>query len=483
MTVYVYLWFDIEDYVTKESDGLVLKALEILRKYRIPVTCKVVAEKARALLANGRSDVIDAISGCDVGYHTDTHSRHPTVYEYIAKKNVLEGAEDFYAREGAGLQLVKRTFKTELSCFGHPGKSWAPHYYPALKRMGIPVYLDETPILDTNGAPYWYCGILNLNATTANFILFDRTFEDAKGIFRVKAQFKQMHDHLQANGGVVSILFHLHTAINKKFWDEVNFGRGKNRSPSKYVRPPAQPSHVTDRAWRDFEEFVRYVSSFEDVRFITARDAVKMYKRPSPVEVDLEALKVLAKGSRRRIDVMRVGGYTYSPAQVFSAVAIALREYKETRRVPRNLMVGEPLGPMEPRDSEFQADRRIPKQQFLEACAWTADYVETKSYMPSYVGIARGARLAPADFLSTASSVLTDLLSTGSMPAEVRLAKGTFLGTRYVSEEGFRFACKWSVLPPRFMAPAILDQIKLQTWTLVPAGTPGPLQSACVQAT
>jgi len=103
--------------------------------------------------------------------------------------------------------------------------------------------------------------------------------------------------------------------------------------------------------------------------------------------------------------------------------------------------------------------------------------------MPSYVGIARGARLAPADFLSTASSVLTDLLSTGSMPAEVRLAKGTFLGTRYVSEEGFRFACKWSVLPPRFMAPAILDQIKLQTWTLVPAGTPGPLQSACVQAT
>ena len=142
MTVYVYLWFDIEDYVTRESDGLVLKALEILRKYRIPVTCKVVAEKARALLANGRRDVIDAISGCDVGYHTNTHSRHPTVYEYIAKKNVLEGAEDFYAREGAGLELVKRTFKTAPSCFGHPGKSWAPHYYPALKRMGIPLYLD-----------------------------------------------------------------------------------------------------------------------------------------------------------------------------------------------------------------------------------------------------------------------------------------------------------------------------------------------------
>ena len=472
MTVYVYLWFDIEDYVTKESDGLVLKALEILRKYRIPVTCKVVAEKARTLLANGRTDVIDAVSRCDVGYHTNTHSRHPTVYEYIAKKNVLEGAEDFYAREYAGLQLVKRTFKTELSCFGHPGKSWAPHYYPALKKMGIPVYLDETPILDTNGAPYWHCGILNLNATTANFILFDRTFEEANGIFKVKAQFKRMHDHLKATGGVVSILFHLHTAINKKFWDEVNFGRGKNRSPREYIRPPAQPSHVTDRAWRDFEEFARYISSFEDVRFITARDAVEMYRRPSPVEVDLEALKVLAKGSRRRIDVVQVGGYTFSPAQVFSAVAVALREYKETGRVPSRLMVREPLGPLEPWTSEFRADKRIPKQLFLEACAWVADSVEAEGYMPSHVDIARGARLAPADFLSTASSVLANFLLTGLMPDDVRLAKGTFLGTRYVSEEGFRFACKWSVLPPRFRAPLVLDQIKLQTWTLVPAGAP-----------
>jgi len=197
-----------------------------------------------------------------------------------------------------------------------------------------------------------------------------------------------------------------------------------------------------------------------------------MYRRPSPVEVDLEALKVLAKGSRRRIDVVQVGGYTFSPAQVFSAVAVALREYKETGRVPSKLMVREPLGPLEPWTSEFRADKRIPRQLFLEACAWVADSVEAEGYMPSHVDIARGARLAPADFLSTASSVLANFLLTGLMPDDVRLAKGTFLGTRYVSEEGFRFACKWSVLPPRFRAPLVLDQIKLQTWTLVPAGAP-----------
>ena len=127
MTVYVYLWFDIEDYVTKESDGLILEAAKTLRKYDIPVTCKVVAEKVRALEANGRSDVISAIAKYDVGYHLDEHSRHPTVYEYFAGEDVMEGAEDFRAREAKGLFLVRRTFNREPSCFGHPGRAWAPH--------------------------------------------------------------------------------------------------------------------------------------------------------------------------------------------------------------------------------------------------------------------------------------------------------------------------------------------------------------------
>jgi len=474
MTVYVYLWFDIEDYVTKESDGLVLQALEILRKYKIPVTCKVVAEKTRALITNGRQDVIEAISGCDVGYHLDTHSRHPTVYEYMANEDILEGAEDFYDRERGGLQLVKRTFKTEPSCFGHPGRAWAPHFYPALRRMGIPVYLDETPILDVGGAPYWYCGVLNLNGANDNFILFDRTFEDPSGVVKVKARFKGIHDRLKTSGGVVSILFHLHTAINKRFWDEVNFGRGRNRTPSEYIRPPAQPAHVTERAWRDFDELMRYISSFEDVRFITARDAVRMYRRPSRVVVHSEELKALAEGARRRIDAVQVGRYTFSPSQAFTAVATALREYGETGSVPSILKISEPLGPLEPSKSVFPAGKSIPRDQFLAACARAADFVEKQGYMPSSVGITRHASLTPVDFLSTASSVLATLLRTGSIPANVRLVKGTFLGTRHVNEEAFGFACKWDVLPSRFKAPKILEQIKLQTWTLVPAGAPVP---------
>jgi len=472
MTVYVYLWFDIEDYVTKESDGLVLTALEILRKYKIPVTCKVVAEKTRALLANGRNDVITAISGCDIGYHLDKHSRHPTVYEYLADEDVVEGAADFYAREKNGLQFVRSVFKTDPSCFGHPGSAWAPHFYPALKKMGIPVYLDETSILNVNNAPYWYCGVLNLNGANENFILFDRTFEDPDGIVKVKARFSKIHDGLKESGGLVSILFHLHTAINKKFWDEVNFGKGKNRSPKEYVRPPAQPRYVTDRAWRDFDEFMRYVSSFEDVRFITARDAETMYKRADAVDMDLGGIKALAEGSRRGIDCVLYKGETFSAAQAFYAIAKALNEYRKSGNLPRRLRITEPLGPMEVSYSKIRPRMGIPTDRFLAACAWAVDFIDSRGHMPSSLRVSKDLRMTPADFLSTASSCLLKLLRTGEMPATVPFAKGRFLATRYVDEERFRMACKWNVLPPRFSAPKILEQAKLQTWTLVPAGPP-----------
>jgi len=472
MTVYVYLWFDIEDYVTRESDGLVLTALEILRKYKIPVTCKVVAEKTRALLANGRNDVISAISKCDVGYHLNTHSRHPTVYEYMANENVVEGAADFYTRERSGLQLVKRTFKASPSCFGHPGRAWAPHFYPALKRMGIPVYLDETAILNVDNAPYWYCGVLNLNGANENFILFDRSFEDPEGVIKVKARFKRIHDNLKESGGLVSILFHLHTAINKKFWDEVNFGKGKNRSPEEYVRPPPQPAYVTERAWEDFDELMRYVSSFEDVRFITARDAETMYKRPHVVGVNLGELRAIAESSRRGIDCVICGGKTFSPAQAFYTVIMALKEYRESGSIPSRLTVREPLGPVEASVSNVGGETEIPKERLLAACALAADFIDTKGYMPGSLRLAKRVRLTPADFLTTASSALSTLLGTGVMPVLVPLLEGKLLATRHVDEESFRMACKWNVLPPRFSAPRILEQIKLQTWTLVPAGPP-----------
>ena len=98
--VYAYVWFDVEDYVSPASNDVPLQAINILKKYNVPITMKLVAEKVRFMKEQNRQDVISAIQEyVDVGYHTDTHSRHPMIFEYIRNKDVAKGAEEIEKRE------------------------------------------------------------------------------------------------------------------------------------------------------------------------------------------------------------------------------------------------------------------------------------------------------------------------------------------------------------------------------------------------
>ena len=141
--VYVVLWFDTEDYIDPAADDAALQIASDLTSLNVKATFKVVGEKARVLEARGRSDVIRALSGHAVGYHSNLHSVHPTPAEYLRHFGYLEGADEFQRRETAGALDLRRIFGVKPVCYGQPGSSWAPQTNLALRRMGIPVYLDE----------------------------------------------------------------------------------------------------------------------------------------------------------------------------------------------------------------------------------------------------------------------------------------------------------------------------------------------------
>jgi hypothetical protein len=466
--VLVYLWFDIEDYVTRDSDGLPLVAVEILKKYGVRATSKIVAEKLRRLRENGREDVISAISGYDIGYHLDTHSRHPTLYEYLANADVLTGAKEFMAREMEGLEFVKQIFGRIPSCFGHPGPIWAPHVYPALQESGIPVYLDETSILNLNDQPYWYCGILNLNGANRNFIVFDFSFQAPTGIKGLKRKFKAIHDRLRSKGGgAVSILFHLHTAINRKFWDEVNFANGKNRTRDQYEEPPRQPPEVTERAWKDFEELIRYVSSFGDVQFITASDAAKIYHDSGELVVCYAELKQVARHFGSSTSHLRIGDSYLSPAGAFYTVTKALAHYADEGTLPEKIEVKEPLGPMAP--ARTRGRKRLRTEDFLASIKATLDSIESQRCLLTSIAVGDYAELAPHDYLATVCKLLGLVILREDLPESIHTVKGKPPQVAHVSGVNFMKACKWKVLPRNFKAPKILEQAKLQAWTLRPA--------------
>ena len=76
--VYVLFWFDVEDFMTPQSDDALKGIIDIFDSLKIKGTFKLVGEKVRILKKRRREDIINALKRHDIGYHTDLHSIHPT---------------------------------------------------------------------------------------------------------------------------------------------------------------------------------------------------------------------------------------------------------------------------------------------------------------------------------------------------------------------------------------------------------------------
>ncbi len=471
--IFAYVWFDVEDYVTPESNDPPLQAIRILKKYNVPVTIKLVAEKVRFMKEQKRQDVIAAIKDyCDIGYHTDAHSQHPLIYQYIANMDVLKGSKEINKRERRGLQELRNTFGVTPVCFGHAGTQWAPHYYPFLKKAGIRVYLDATDIVNINDSPYWYCGMLSLNNQTKNLIRFDRTFETPDGNGKLRKKFESIHDRLEKKGGgAISILWHPHTGINKVYWDTLNFANGKNTPKGKYVLPEQYSLEIKERALQDFENLVRFGSSFSDVQFISATDAHRIYQRQLDMVLGASEVRKIASGLSRssKISYIKLGDEYISPAQAFCVLVNFVAGYAKTGEVPKRTAMSEPLGPISPFKSKVKSSK-VSLKDLLFASQKASRFIAARGYMPSSLRVGNSVELEPSDFLATLAGVSMMLLSRKPVSDPILVQRAKMISSeRFVDDLAFKRACEWRILPKGFKAPKILEQAKLQTWTLVPA--------------
>ncbi len=81
--MFVVFWFDCEDFIAPESDDTLKRLVEILSANNVRGVFKLVGEKLRTLEKRRGLDVIEALKHHEIGYHTDYHSVHPTVAEYL----------------------------------------------------------------------------------------------------------------------------------------------------------------------------------------------------------------------------------------------------------------------------------------------------------------------------------------------------------------------------------------------------------------
>ncbi|MBO0722775.1 MAG: hypothetical protein J2P41_18265, partial [Blastocatellia bacterium] len=467
--VYVTLWLDTEDYILPQSDDAAKRLAETLTRLNVKATFKVVGEKARTLERRGRQDVITALKKHDIGYHSNTHSQQPTIAVYLRDMGWDEGAAEFYRREAQGALDVERIFGVKPVCYGQPGASWAPQVFPALKRMGIGMYLDEGDHVGLNEQPFYYCGLLNVYKMGVNQIRMDLSGGDS--LARGKNMFQAAYDRLRAQGGgLLSVMYHPCEFVHAEFWDGVNFRHGANPPRSEWKAPPMRPAQETEKAFSDFEQYIKFIKTLPGARFVTASEMIEIYADPAPARsFSREEIVTLAKEMRNEITFHKFAGYSLSAADAFALLNESVNGLIEKDEMPAEVKLAVLEGPA--RSYNPPAGRAVPTSfswtAFSEAVHDTAASYRAHRRIPAEIWFGAES-LAPKDYLATLATVIVEAAETGRKPEEVKVQAGNFTADKFVAADATEI-WNWPIHPVNFQAPKLMELARLQAWTLKPA--------------
>ena len=462
--VYVVLWFDTEDYLLPASDDAAKHVAEFLTGEGIRGTFKVVGEKARTLERRKRVDVIGALKKHEIGYHSNYHSTQPSPAMYLSNLGWDEGVAEFERREGPGRADVERIFGTAPTTYGQPGSSWGPQSYGAMRRWGMRVYLDAGSHVRLDDRPHFYCGLLNLYKLAH----MPRVgLASPRDVPEVEARFDEARRQLlQEGGGVVSIIYHPCEFVHKQFWDGVNFRGGANPPRERWKEPPAKTPEETRQAYANFEAYVRFMKRFPEVRFVTASEAVKLYRDDARGRhFSDDDLRAVAAGVGDGVTYQTQKGYTLAPSEVFALLA-AYVAAGDGPDAPRVLPAETPYGPTG-RVPVLSEAVTTDRSQFTRTTADVADYLARHGRVPSAVWL--GSRPVPPEaYLRTLAKAALARLDGKELPETLQVRPTKLEVAKYVADDGPRL-WGWVIFPPNFRAPALMDLARRQAWTIKPA--------------
>jgi len=460
--VYVILWFDTEDYLLPASDDAALHLAKFLSGEDVRATFKVVGEKARTLLKRQRGDVIAALKKHEIGFHSNYHSTQPSPALYLSQLGWDEGVREFERREGPGRGDVERIFGQAPSCYGQPGSSWGPQSYGAMKPWGMKVYLDAGNHVNLNDRPCYYCGILNLYKL-AHTLRAD--LNHPQELPRAEERFAQVRKELLAQGGgVVSIFYHPCEFVHKQFWDGVNFSRGANPPREKWKEPPAKTAEETHSSYRVFEEYIRFIKRFPEVRFITASEAAKLYRdQAREHRFTTEGLGTIAKAVGEEVSFQMHKDYALSASEVLALLNAYIAGYPADKLSMKQTPLG-PTGRVPLMAETVTTDA----SQFRRTSRDVADYLDKHGRIPSAVWL--GSRPVPPEaYLAALARMALLRLNGDAMPETLTIKPAKLAAARYVSDDDPKKLWGWVIFPPGFRAPALMELAKKQAWTLKPA--------------
>ena len=475
--VYIVLWFDTEDYILPQSDDAAKRIAAFLTQQGIRATFKVVGEKARVLERRNRRDVIGALAEHEIGYHSNTHSQHPTVAEYESTLDWHTGADEFTRRERFGFETVKRIMGQTPTCYGQPGAAWAPQSFAALKDWGVGVYLDDGEQIGLDGEPFYYAGLLNIFHIKDGHTL--RPNDTWSNLADAKADFQDIQMRLSSKraGGLVSLYFHPCEFVHKEFWDAVNFAHGANPPRDQWKLPPMKSPDESEKAFQYFQQLVTFMKSFPGVQFVTASQAQALFNDKAQRRVyPSDELGSIAGQVSPQVSFQIHDEYTLSSSEIFFLLQTFVAQTVQKTAQEPILLDGVPGGPVSNGTPALTSVVNIPWEQFARTVNDVGSYLRKFNQIPNAVWFGSQA-VPPESFLLSLAQVTTHMVGKGAIPDTVSLGPAQLAAAKYVADDSPAI-WDWVIFPPGFHAPRLIELGKLQTWTLKPAKLirPGPAQ-------
>ena len=463
----ISLFFDVEDCVTPLSDDIAKDLGDIVSEHGLVGDFMVVGDKARMLESRGRWDVIEALSRHEIGLHTNRHSRHPTVAEYLEDTRWGDGIEEAVRREGPGVETIRRIFGRSPTCWGQGGGSWGPQIHPAMKRLDIPIIVypeTRTPSSDV----HWYGGVLTFGYHRF-FGGFDQFYsDDAKFQRHFRAFQTKVAAYLDAGYPWMGVFCaHPITVRAYEFGDALNFGRGKETPPESWRQPLLKSEDEYRTALKNFAVLITYIAEHPRLQVVPVGKLEQRFGRVAE-RISLDDLLSYATAACS-MEEIPTDDTRLSPAEAVDVLVQAVPALADEVGLSE-LTIRHIDGPVS-MPPENESTIRASWDTFLSGCGFARSFIDRTGQLPASIDL-DSAAVGIGSFYTAACESLVALAAQRT-PTSVAFRAGPQIPTiadtiALRTEAGYH---GWVIHKPDLEVTNLLELTRLQTWTLNRAST------------
>jgi len=256
------LTFDTEDFISNRSIQCLRLLLERLKNYNLNALFFISGYMAEKL-ANYPT-IVDLLEEHEIGYHSSSHSVHPTIFEFTDVESYENAYQASLTRETShinpltgeiegkgGIFALRYLYpKKKIVSYRAPGFCWSPPHTEALRDLGIKfdfsTNISSAPVYHKGLTFYPYPTIYDWQGKLSDYRLFWTSI--------LKKE-------------IVVALFHPDFFVNQDNWDSIYW----NKQPKQLNPPRARRICEFKALFRSFDLFLKQIKHIEKMNLLDVK--------------------------------------------------------------------------------------------------------------------------------------------------------------------------------------------------------------------